>query len=467
MIDNGGLVNVATATSGSVSDTSNTVTTTIEGSPSLDVVKTASVNDSNGDGQTGAGDVINYTIRVTNNGNITLTSLTLSDTLTDGQGNALTLGNPMGNPQYSSTTMGSVVGTLKPGEVQTYTAFYVISQSAASTSKIVNQLVATASSSGQTNNVSDTSDDGDDNDGNTDDDATEVSISPKPSIEATKTATVSDTNASGLNDPGDVINYIIEVENTGNVTLTSISLEDTLTDNNGNALTLDRGPVFRSSSSGSEEGTLAAGETATYTASYTIGSAAAYSGSVRNRVVVTSSSPGNTDDVIDISDNGNDNDGNQYNDFTVVQTTAEASIEVVKTATISDTNANNLTDSGDIIIYQIGVTNTGGVNLEALSFVDTLTDGAGGALSLDGNLEFVSATTSSTSTTLAPSGVVTYTASYTITDEASYTGSIVNSAQARANVEGTNNQVTDQSDDPTTAQANDATVVDIDPVPAI
>ena len=39
---------------------------------------------------------------------------------------------------------------------------------------------------------------------------------------------------------------------------------------------------------------------------------------MRNRVVVTSSSPGIAGDVIDISDNGNDNDGNQFNDHTEV-----------------------------------------------------------------------------------------------------------------------------------------------------
>ena len=102
---------------------------------------------------------------------------------------------------------------------------------------------------------------------------------------------VSDTNGSGLNDTGDIIIYTIEIENTGNVTLTSISLDDTITDHNGNALSLDGGPTFVSSSNGSPAGTLGSAEIATYTASYTIGSAAAYSGSVRNRVIVTSSSP--------------------------------------------------------------------------------------------------------------------------------------------------------------------------------
>ena len=472
-VDNGGISNVAQAISGSVSDTSDdpntaeaddATVTTITASPSLEVTKSAIVTDNDQDGATGAGDIINYTITVRNTGNITLSGITISDTLTDGSGNSLTLGNPGGNPQYSSTSMGSAVGTIKPEETQTYTAFYVISPSAAGTSKIVNSAIVTASSPGQTNNVSDTSDDPNTAEA---DDATEVSITPNPSIEATKTQVVSDTNGSGLNDTGDIIIYTIEIENTGNVTLTSISLDDTITDHNGNALSLDGGPTFVSSSNGSPAGTLGSAEIATYTASYTIGSAAAYSGSVRNRVIVTSSSPGNTDDVIDISDNGDDDDGNRFNDFTVAQTTAQASVEVIKTATVSDTNANGLTDAGDIIIYQVGVTNTGGVNLDSLTFTDNLTDGNGGALNLDAPLTFVSATTSSTSTTIVPSGVVTYTANYTIANDASYTGSILNSAEARANVEGTNNQVNDQSDDPTTPQANDPTEVAIDPVPGL
>ena len=94
--------------------------------------------------------------------------------------------------------MGSGVGTIN--QVR-HKPILVSMISSAGTDKVVNSAIVTASSPGQTNNVSDTSDDGDDNDGNTTDDSTDVSISPKPSVEATKTATVSDTNGSGLNDP--------------------------------------------------------------------------------------------------------------------------------------------------------------------------------------------------------------------------------------------------------------------------
>ena len=112
-IDSGGIINIAQGISGSVSDTSDDPNTpaaddptsiSITSSPSLEVTKTATVNDNNADGETGAGDIINYTIAIRNNGNVTLTGLTISDTLTDGLGNSLTLGNPGGQPQYSATT---------------------------------------------------------------------------------------------------------------------------------------------------------------------------------------------------------------------------------------------------------------------------------------------------------------------------------------------------------------------------
>ena len=222
--------------------------TTITGSPSIEVTKTATVNDINGDGKIGATDYIYYTIKIENkNVNITSIGLTISDTLTDGNGGSLTLNN---GPSYDSTTLGSSPGTLKVGEIQTYTALYVISAQTASTPSVINNAVATASSTSAL--VSDTSDNGNDDDGNTVDDPTVVTISADPSIEATKTATVSDVNANTLNDPGDIITYTIVVVNTkGNVTLTNVTLADTMTDNNGNALGLDGGPTFVSSSGSS------------------------------------------------------------------------------------------------------------------------------------------------------------------------------------------------------------------------
>ncbi len=284
-VDAGGLSNQASATASSpgnsndVSDlsddgddtddntTDDPTVTSITVSSSIEVTKTAAITDNGGDGNTGAGDIINYTITVENKGNVTLSGLTLVDTLTDGSGGSLTLTN---GPSFSSTTLGSSPGTLKPDEVATYSGYYIISANAALTSSINNSVLARASSPGQTNNVTDTSDDGDDSDGNTEDDVTVVDITPLPEIETTKTATTIDNNSNGIVDLGDTIVYTITVENKGNTSLSSLTLVDTLSDGRGGSLALTSGPTFTSASAGSSQGTLTLGETATYTASYVV-----------------------------------------------------------------------------------------------------------------------------------------------------------------------------------------------------
>ena len=97
--------------------------------------------------------------------------MTLNDRLVDGNGSVLSFTN---SPTFNSSSAGSAQGTLTVGEIATYTATYTISQNAANTGLISNIVSATASSPGQTNNVTDTSDDGDDSDGNTTNDPTIV-----------------------------------------------------------------------------------------------------------------------------------------------------------------------------------------------------------------------------------------------------------------------------------------------------
>ena len=62
-----------------------------------------------GDGNIGAGDVINYVITIENKGNVTLTGLTISDTLTDGNGGVLPMSS---GPSFSGSNRGSNTGTL-------------------------------------------------------------------------------------------------------------------------------------------------------------------------------------------------------------------------------------------------------------------------------------------------------------------------------------------------------------------
>ena len=167
------------------------------------------------------------------------------------------------------------------GEVATYSTSYTIVEQTAGTGFVSNSVTATASSPGNTNDITDISDDGDDTDGNTTNDPTITTINSNTSIDVTKTATIID-NGDELTGTGDIIQYTISVKNTGNIVLTNLGIVDTLTDGDGESLSITNGPFFSGSNQGSAAGTLQVGEVATYIAYYTITSTASQTGSIIN-----------------------------------------------------------------------------------------------------------------------------------------------------------------------------------------
>ena len=164
-------------------------------------------------------------------------------------------------------------------------------------------------------------------------------------------------NGNGVNDPNDIINYNIRIVNDGNVTLSNLSLTDTFRDGNGNNISLNSAPVFSSSSLGSSAGTLQVGEVAIYLASYTVSVNAANSGLVSNSLRATASSPGQSNNVSDVSDNGIQDDGNILDDPTVTTLTIDKQIEVTKTFTLAD-DGDGEPGQNDVVTYSITVQNT-------------------------------------------------------------------------------------------------------------
>ena len=244
-------------------------------------------------------------------------------------------------------------------------------------------------------------------------------------------------------------------------------VDTTITDGNSSTLTLTSTPTFVSASSGSNANLILIGGSATYRATFVISQDAVDSGGVINSALVSATSAVSAEVVNDQSDDGDDSDGNTTNDPTVITLTTTPSLEVVKSAVVSDVNGNSITDKDDIITYTIGVKNNGNVTLTGLTLTDTLTDGNTSTLSLDSGPTFVSATTSSTATTLLVSGVATFTASYTISQGALDSGRVLNSVLATASSPGQTNNVSDISDDPTTAAPNDKTITTITASPSI
>ena len=424
--------------------------------PAMEVIKTAFVND-NGDGLTGAGDIVRYSIEVTNTGDITLDNVYIqTERLTDGNGTLLTLSS---GPDYWQPQ------TVEVGESVVFTALYVISQEAASSGFISNTATAVGSTPGNFNGIKDVSDNGtstdDDGDGDPDNDPTVVLMDAPPvsSIEVTKEASVVDNDGDNTNSLGDTINYTITVANTGNTDLRDVVLDDVISDLNGDRLTLPSGPNFISASLGSIEGKLRQGESATYVASFVITQQAIDAGGVSNTVTVVASSPGKTNDIFDISDDGDDTDGNAENDPTITRITTitpSSSIVLTKAASISDTNGDGTIGLDDTITYTLVATNTGNDALSGVTIADTLSDLAGNALTLTSQPTFISANLGSIEGSLQVGEQATYRATFTVNNQAMNAGGVSNTATVTA--QGTSGTVTDTSDDPSTSTPNDPTI---------
>ena len=185
-VENEASANGTTAQGDDVTDTDNETVLYVEpDAPSIAVTKSA-------DPQTYgmAGDQITYTILVENTGNVTIIDIDVVDDLT-------------GDTWF--------ITSLAPGESETFTATYFITQEDMDAAQVMNTATA----------------DGSDPDGNTvsdSDDETVTAINLLADITLTKTA---NPQIYGL--AGDVITYTIVVENTGNVTIIDIDVVDDLT----------------------------------------------------------------------------------------------------------------------------------------------------------------------------------------------------------------------------------------------
>ncbi len=179
-----------------------TETVQVAPEPSIVAVKTQSLVD-NGDGIDGIGDVLEYTITITNDGNVPLTSVTPLDTLTNGDGTTLTLDS---GPSFFTSSAGSPEGTLEIGEFATYTAEYTLTGPDVTSGLVSNTVLATGTPVPPLGfvgpplpDVSDISDEGDPTNG--DDDPTVFTFSALAFVDGltvVKTAAVSTVQRGGV-----------------------------------------------------------------------------------------------------------------------------------------------------------------------------------------------------------------------------------------------------------------------------
>ncbi|WP_412564361.1 hypothetical protein [Thalassobius sp. MITS945101] len=263
-VDAGELTNQATTTgtpptgadvtgiSGTTLTSDDPTTTDFTRSPAIDLVKT--VERSGLSTPPSAGDVLTYAFTVTNIGNVTLTNVTVTDGL------------------LGLVLSGAPIATMVPGQVDstTYTASYTLTQADVDAGEVRNRATVKGAppTGGEVR----------DDSGNTTgtDEDTVADLTQNPAITLVKLA-----DNSGLQlvpQPGDLITYSFTITNTGNVTLTNVTLTDDLV-----GLDLTGDPIASM--------VPGAVDTATYSDSYAVTEADIDAGRVENQARVTGTPP--------------------------------------------------------------------------------------------------------------------------------------------------------------------------------
>ena len=388
---------------------------------SLTALKSATL-DLGSDGVATVGDLIRYSYSLQNTGNVTVYDVMMTETGFTGSGTA-----PF--PAYGGggATLGGIAGIpdLAVGATATYTADYALTQADIDLGQVVNSATGSGlAPDGST--VSDISGSAANNDT-----PTQVDLAEAPGLDVVKTA-----DLSGLSNPvaaGDVVDFTVTVENTGNVSLSSPTVSDDFSRRDGTPGTLTLGYV---AGDAGVTGTLDVAEVWTYTASYSLTQADIDAGGFSNSATGLATTPGGAS-VSDISDNGNDSDGNTVDDPTLVDTPAQARIEITKALAAGSPAPYD--QVGQVLTYELTLLNAGNITLTAATLVsDPLVDGTPGRVQCP-------------SGPIAPAASVTCSASYTVTQADLDLGSVSNTAEVAM----TQSVVALNPGDPTTVQLND------------
>ena len=363
--------------------------------PSLNVIKTVTPPATAAPGE----DVV-FTINVTNDGNVTLDTISLTDTLTRADASVI---SPAPTPVFVSGD-GGTIGELEVGETWVYRVTHTLTQTDIDAGGLFNSARAFGTDPFNTT-VNDTSDSG----SGTGSTPTPYLIPPNPGIEGEKTVTSTGTEL------GDTVVFEIKATNTGNVTLNSVAVaSDTLLRADNTPLTLTSGPTFLSADDGSLSGTLKVDETATYRVTYVLTQADIDAGGISNSAVVSGRPPFGSP-VTDVTDDGNDADGNTVNDPTVFDIPSDPSLSLSKALS---SGGPTFDQAGDVLTYTFTVENTGNVTItDPVEIDDPLITDAGGTISCD-------------PLPLAPNATLTCSGSYTVTQDDVNAGQVDNTATA-------------------------------------
>ncbi|WP_067248375.1 DUF7507 domain-containing protein [Microbacterium resistens] len=248
-VDAGSVTNTATATGTPpggepIESEPSTTTTGADPAPSLSIVKTADT------AVLVAGETVTYTFTVTNTGNVTLADVTVLEGEFSGAGDLSALKCPADR-------------TLVPGQQLVCTATYTVQQADVDAGSVTNTATATGTPPGG-------------GEVGTDPSTVVIETTPAPALTVVKTA---DKSAARV---GETITYTFTVTNTGNVTITDVTVVEGEFNGSGPLST----PVC-------EDGArrLAPGESVVCTATYVVQQADEKKGDLVNTATATGKTP--------------------------------------------------------------------------------------------------------------------------------------------------------------------------------
>ena len=360
----------------------------------LTVVKSSGVPEG---GTASLGETINYTITVTNDGNVSYTGVKVVDDLAGLKINEDT--------RYTVNEDGTVtVGDLAVGETVEITASYVVTSDDIKAGHVLNVATATGDSIEDPKNPDDpkTPEGKDEEDDETDDLDTTLTVR--------KTSDVAEGATVSLNQ---TINYTITVKNEGNVPYTGVTVVDDLV-----GLKINEDARYTVNEDGTVTvGDLAVGETVEITASYVVTSDDIKAGHVLNVATATGDSiedPKNPDDPK--TPEGKDEEDDETDDLDTTLTVRKTS-DVAEGATVS---------LNQTINYTITVKNEGNVPYTGVTVVDDLV-----GLKINEDTRYtVNEDGTVTVGDLAVGETVEITASYVVTSDDIKAGHVLNTATA-------------------------------------
>ncbi len=265
-------------------------------------------------------EVVNYTITVTNKGNVPYYNVVVSD---------------------AKTGLDETIDVLAVGEAKTFTTVHTISEADIVAGTYINEATAKADPVVDPESGKEVTPSGEASETIGGDKGGVPIDAADPKLVVTKTSDVAEGH---LLKEGETVNYAVSVTNVGNLTLTNVVVDDQLA-----------GVTLADGESATIE-TLAPGASATLHYSYVVKQSDVVAGSVKNHATAAANNPSKKDTVVVPGDKEDPTEK------------AEPSLSVIKTADKSFG-----VTAGDVITYTITATNNGNVDLTDVAVTDELT----------------------------------------------------------------------------------------------